>query len=351
MQNALLIMPLWFCAIASWSLGVYILALKRHPEFRSFALTTISVGIYCGGYAGELYSKTVEGMLFWSKLQYVGIAFQPAFWMEFVLRYTGRRDLLKSSLKYVLWGFPLVTIFFKLFDDSAFLIYKSVSLDRDFNTLKIEPGPWYYVALAYSYICGLGGVIVFMKFGFKRMGIQRKNAIILAIVTLIPIAANVVYLSSHSPFGSLDLAPFSLVAVIFILYIAVIRNDLLNLAPVAREFAFEHLPQGLLIFDKRRRLCEANESARALLALGPDCIGEASIGVFTPMFEQKALPDSGKTVFETSINGRDLEVHTTIIDNEDKRLGWIVTLIDISERKRMEARLEQLLKNRPLQSS
>jgi hypothetical protein len=37
-------------------------------------------------------------------------------------------------------------------------------------------------------------------------------------------------------------------------------------------------------------------------------------------------------------------VQTSIIDQEDKRLGWIVTLIDISERKRTEVRLEQLLR-------
>jgi PAS domain-containing protein len=348
MNDFFLIMPLWLCAMLSWCMGLYILSQRKFPEFTYFALTLISIGIYAGSYGGELYSGSIREMLFWSKLEYVGIITIPLFWVQFVCAYIGKRDLLHTSVKILLWGIPIATIVFKIFDERFGLVYRSVSLDETFNTLRIVPGPWYYVTQGYSYAFGLGGAIALAMFGMKRMGLHRRNAIALAMVTLLPVIANILYHFPNSPLGSLDLYPFSLVVAILILYFAILKNDLMTLAPVAKEFIVDHLPQGILVFDNHRRLCEANESARALLALGREFIGEDAAVVLTPFYAERALPDSGRTQFDITINGRELEVQTCILNNEgnNERIGWIVTLIDISERKRMEARLEQMLRTR-----
>ena len=344
MGNALLIVPLWLGAILLWSLGVYILAQKKYPEFRAFAFAAISGGIYCGGYAAELCASELPTMLFWSRIQYVGFLTMPYFWVRFVLLYTGRLNLLKPVMNFLLTAFPLLSILLKFFDGSLHLIYADVALDSTYNTLSATPGPWYYIIQAYLYSCGIYGVAILATFGKKRMGSYRKNAILLALITVSPLVGSAVYLSGISPFGKLDLSPYCLLVSMCLMYFAILKNDLVSVSPIARDFIFEHLPLGVLTFDKSRKLCEANETSRAILALSPNCIGTEARELFSDFYVEKMLPTSGRTALEMSINGRDFDVQTYILTQKEKKnIGWVVTLVDISDRKRAELRLTQLL--------
>lgn len=345
MEQSLLIISLWLGAILLWSLGVYIIAKKKYPEFRAFALTVISAGIYCGGYAAELCADDLPTMLIWSKLQYVGILMMPYFWVHFVLYYTGRSKRLRPILRFALAAFPIASIVIRLFDDRLRIIYAHTTLDPEFNTLAIIPGPWYYVLQAYIYACGLYGMAVLAAFGMKRMGMHRRNAYLLALATLAPLIADIIYLSNNSPFGHLDLSPYGILISICIMYFAILKNDLVSVVPIARDFIFEHLPLGVLTFNNSRRLCEANESARAILALSTNCIGMSATEIFSEYYVLKMLPDSGRTSVEMPLNGRDFDVQTYILDHDGdkKRIGWVVTMIDISEHKRAETRLIQML--------
>lgn len=344
MANALLIIPLWIGALMLWSLGIHIIAQKKHVEFRAFAFTAISAGIYCGGYAGELSSSSIGEMTRWSQLQYIGISTMAYFWIHFVLYYTGRQELMKPFLRSVVALFPIATIILKLFDGRLHLIYADAIIDPRFNTFSITPGPWYYVSIAYTYVCGLSGVIILASFGRKRMDLHRKNALILLIISILPILSDVIYLSKGSPFGNLDITPYALLIVMSLLYFAVLKNDLVNVAPIARDFIFENLPLCVLTFDNSRKLCEANESARAVLALGPDCIGMNAHEIFSEFYIDRMLPDSGRTAFEMSLNGRDFDVQTYILRRkEKKRVGWVITMVDISDRRRSELRMMQML--------
>jgi hypothetical protein len=344
MEHAFLILPLWLGAILLWSLGIYIIAQKKYPEFRTFAFTVIAAGIYCCGYAGELCSGDLETQLLWSKIQYIGVSTAPFFWLHFVTYYTGRRDLLNPFLRVLIAVFPILTITFKLFDENLHLIYVTVAVDREFNTLVFKTGPWYYVVQGYSYACGLAGMAILAGFGFKRMGLHRKNAYLLVLVTITPLISDIIYLSSDSPFGHLDISPYAMLVSVCIMYFAILKNDLVTLAPIARDFIFEHLPLCVLTFDNSRKLCEANESARAILALGPNCIGMDATEIFSEFQVRKMLPESGRTSFETTLNSRDFDVQTYILGNDGKkRAGWVVTMVDISEHKRAEIRLLQML--------
>ncbi|MFA5257658.1 MAG: histidine kinase N-terminal 7TM domain-containing protein [Opitutales bacterium] len=337
---------MWLCALLAWSLGIYILAQKKAPEFRAFALTMISVGVYCGGYGGELSVDSLDEMLVWSKVQYFGIATMPLFWIEFVLRYTGRERHFYWPFRAALWTIAVCTICIRLFDERLHLMFETVDAAPSiFSTLDITPGPWYYVQLAYSYLCGLAGVVLLAASGRRQTGLHRRHALLLVGLTVLALVASLLFEARIAFMQSLDLTPFALALAVLIIYVGVVRHNLVELAPVAHDFIVNKLPFAVLVFDKERRLCEANESARALLALGDECIGLGAAQILSEEMALAALPDSGKTSFERPVNGREQEVQTYIIDQENsQRLGWIVVMYDISERKRMERRMEQLLR-------
>ncbi|HNX04489.1 MAG TPA: histidine kinase N-terminal 7TM domain-containing protein, partial [Opitutales bacterium] len=308
-----------------------------------FALATISAGLYAAGYGAELQAKSVESMLLASRIQYVGFSIMPLAWVSFVTRHTGILASLRPSVWIAFWMIPGLTILFKSFDGSWHFIYASVGIDESFHTLRFTPGPWYYFQLAYTYACGILATAILLVFACRRHGLHRRQALTLIVVPFPPLIASFIFQSTYSPYGVLDLTPFAIVSSILIMYFSVLRQKLVNLAPVAHGFIVEHLPEGILVFDRSRRLCEANESARAFLALGPERTGESAEAILGIELAEKALPHAGRTSQECVINGRDFEVRTTILGGEgDSIVGWIVSLTDIGERKRVDARLKRM---------
>ncbi len=347
MTAPLLVTLLWLSALAAWSLGIFLLARAKSVTLRYFALQAVAVGLYAGGYGLELSAGTLPEMQLASRLQYIGIVLMPAAGAVFCLHFTGMTRYATSALRVLYWTIPTLTILFKIFDERLHLIYVHVEVDPVYNTLIITPGPWYYLNLAYAYLCGAVGFAALLLHAFRHGGIHRRQALTLAAFPVLVIGASVINLSHASPFGALDLAAITMAPCILILYFVVLRQKIVDLAPVAHEWIVEHMPEGILVFDRRRRLCEVNESARAFLALGPERTGADAADILGMELAVKALPETGRNSFSAVINGRDFEVRTTILSREsDERLGWIVTLTDTGDRRR-----EELLKRTAAEES
>jgi signal transduction histidine kinase len=352
MNPAILVLLPSLCALLAWGIGLYIVSQKRTRDAWTFALLMFATGLYCGGYSRELASGTLENMLFWSKVQYVGIALIPALWLEYTLLYTGRTGMLKSVTRAALWIVPLLTIAFRIMDGDLGYIYQNVRTSEwgPIRTLSFDRGPWYYVNISYLYFSGLASLALLFYHWRGRMALHRQQTILLSACVLITVLTNLFYQGSNGILGHLDISAYGTFLTLLVMFVLVVRKDLIPLAPVARDFIVERLPHGVLIFDRNRILLEANESARAMLALGPDCAGEHAEDLLPPEISLKILPDTGKTSFETSSNGRELSISTYIIAQDGhERMGWVVAMFDVSERRRMEKRLEQMLAERTSQ--
>lgn len=337
MTAPLLITLLWLCALAAWSLGIFILARARSAALRYFAILAVAAGLYAGGYGLELSAGTVPGMMLASRLQYVGIVLMPAAGAAFCLHFAGMTRLATPIFRLIFWVFPALTILIKIFDERLHLIYAHVEVDPVYNTLIITPGPWYRLNLAYGYLCGVIATCALVIYAVRHHGIHRRQALTLVGFPIVVIGASIVNLSHLSPFGALDLAAIAMAPCVLLLYFSVLRQKIVDLAPVAYGWIVEHMPEGILVFDRNRRLCEANESARAFLALGPERTGADASEILGAELAVKALPEAGRNSFPAVINGRDFEVRTTILSREsDKRLGWIVTLTNTGDRRREE---------------
>jgi hypothetical protein len=59
------------------------------PAARWLVWTMAAVFVWSAGYAMELASVHLAGMLFWVRLEYLGIVTLPVAWLLFVLEYAG----------------------------------------------------------------------------------------------------------------------------------------------------------------------------------------------------------------------------------------------------------------------
>jgi signal transduction histidine kinase len=129
--------------------------------------------------------------------------------------------------------------------------------------------------------------------------------------------------------------------------IALVRFRLFDLVPVSRQTMLERMPDAMLVLDDRGRTVDANAAARRMLgalteAVARDPIGEpagTNLGLAALIADS---PTPSEIVLCTDDGQRTCEVSATVLtDWQDRPIGRLVTIHDITELRRLEGQLVQ----------
>ncbi|HSF56203.1 MAG TPA: histidine kinase N-terminal 7TM domain-containing protein [Algoriphagus sp.] len=247
-------------------LSIYI-GLKLEDSVRWIAFTMLSCSIWGFFYGIELTVQTVEHMLVWSKVQYIGLVLASPCWVVFALKYTGYDSDRKPWIYPAIFILPILTYLIVITNTWHHLHYKSNWLitDGPFPILGIEKGIWYPVQVAYSYFFYFLGTIILLK-RFRYANIHFKLQTRLLIVGgFFPLLINIFYqLSWLKPYAGLDMTPYAFLFTYLLISIAILRFNLLNLKPVARDKILEVMTRGVIIFDHRNKIVDFNATAKKL---------------------------------------------------------------------------------------
>jgi PAS domain S-box-containing protein len=141
-----------------------------------------------------------------------------------------------------------------------------------------------------------------------------------------------------------DLTPiiFSISAIIFIF--GMLRFNLFMVIPFARNYIFEQMKDGILVFDSNKRLLEANPRARRLLHLTREDIGKTLDNLSVMSVALQKLTEAGFNSIELSLDisgeERIFELDTKQLEDSKKyQIGLLVILNDITERKQMQEQI------------
>jgi len=91
------IIALLTASIITGTLAVFAYQRRRQIGAKEFSALMITMTLYSFGYAFEFSCDTLSQVLFWDKIEYLGIAFIPVFWFMLVSCYIGLSNRLKSS--------------------------------------------------------------------------------------------------------------------------------------------------------------------------------------------------------------------------------------------------------------
>tara|TARA_R110002020_G_scaffold118729_1_gene271229 strand:- start:1856 stop:3622 length:1767 start_codon:yes stop_codon:yes gene_type:complete len=241
-------------------LSLYI-TFKVEGAIRWIALTMLSAAIWGFFYGMELSVSTIEAMTFFIKIEYLGIAPIGMFWLIFSLKYTSYKSKYSSFLILMLFIIPVLTYILLLTNEHHHLYYKSISLDNDgpFPTAKIVIGPWYYINLAYTYFTFLvGNVIIWKRLRYSNQLFKTQTWLML-LGGLFPLLFNFLY-QTHifRPFDIIDLTPFSFLLTYLILGFAILKYQLFNIKPIARNKVMEAITRGVLVLDSKSKIVDLN---------------------------------------------------------------------------------------------
>jgi diguanylate cyclase (GGDEF)-like protein len=308
----------------------------------------LSVAVYSLGYALELSSTTLDGIIVSLRIEYLGIPFIPAFWLILALQYTGVGKTFPRWVFSGLFGIPLITFILHFTNDFHHLYYESLSVNSSapFPLADITKGIWYHINIFYLNICILAGNILFFRIILRSMGSLRKQAVTMFASSLIPWVGNFIYQSGLTPYG-IDIVPITLALTGPSFAIALFRFRLFDVVPIARETVFEIMYDPVLIMDSNARLADFNNAAAAFFPeLCSDRIG-CQIKDVCKTLPAQLIESNCTACQEIAVPGHDepktFEIRSIPITSPNKQnMGKLVILHDVTSHQRYVNTLRDL---------
>ncbi len=132
-------------------------------------------------------------------------------------------------------------------------------------------GTWFWIHTVNSYALLALGAVLLLRMALRSRRIYRQQSVIILVGLLLPITANVVFLSGVYPHPGLDLTPFVLALSSAMFAVGLFRLHMLDLflglVPVARDAAVEGMADGVIVIDEAGRVADVNSAAVTILGV------------------------------------------------------------------------------------
>lgn len=341
------------CGIMTLSIALY--AWRRQPKIgaRSFAVCMFFTAVYVLGYSGELVSINLDSMLFWSRIQYVGILLFPTTFLIFTIQYSGD-SWFKTGLIPFFYLVPLLLLAARLCDGELHFFYASAAVDYTgaIPLLSFDKGPLYFVTVAYNLAAvTIGNYLLIRKRAFSSPLYNSQSAVII-LAALFIYVIYIIYQLGITPIPAMkhfDYNPFAYSLWGAAICWAIFRHRMFDLVPIARDALIEIMSDAVIVLDEKKRIVDANPSAKKLLHLGAVHMG----------MDIRDLSQNGcihmPVPFETDRRqGFEIEIPqdelmkcylvsmTDIETRRQQKAGYLIQLHDITERKKAEKALREL---------
>jgi len=309
-----------------------------------------AVAVYAFGYGFELSSSTLSEILFWSRIQYIGISVLPALILLIAICYTGKEKWQTHGLLSIIFIIPLITFVSRQLNEFHHLFYKTVSINTvsPFPMLVFEKGPFYLLHDFYTFIALIITSIILLQFIIRAAPLYKMQAIIMLVATFIQWIGFVVYLIWDIPWN-FDINPLLFALSVPIFALGIFRYALFDLVPIARDTIFEELKDGILVLNLENRIVDFNQVCKTIF---PD-ISKQYIGfdIRTKLGNRyninKILSSDTSSQDEILVThgNKILYFHvylSMLFNGENKKIGTIIAFKDISRQKDLMLKLEKM---------
>ncbi|MGE4354091.1 MAG: diguanylate cyclase [Oscillospiraceae bacterium] len=332
--------------VAVISCAVYIRTLNGSNYTKTALLLCVAVCFYILGYTMELNSSTSSQILFWNRIEYIGIPFVSALWLTTGLMYTGNFTYHKKLLLAVIYVIPIVTLILRLTNNYHHLYFASANYVKEFGGLLFvkQIGPWMYVQMVHSTLMILISMGLFISDSVKNT--KKLTGKILLIVVASAFAVAGLFFTQLKPFGyHIDYMALCLPITCVLVILAISRYDLLETKFIARSKVFEASGDGILLINRQSRVLDYNKSAERLFEQVGIHLDNSNLsalfGTIPNLLE--GLEKMEPAVVKLRINNekRYYDISTENIDDHNMLRGWIKTIRDVTAIYRLNKELKK----------
>jgi len=347
--------PLYLVAllgVLAISTGVAVRAYRsrERPGALAFVVTMVAITVWCGAYALELFAADQATYLLFLRVEYLGASWVTVAWFVFVLEYTGRGQYVTRGRVAALSVVPALTIVAVWTNPMHGLMWTERALPAAGGAAASSLGLGFWAYFGYAYILMAGSTWFLLDAVLSARDRHRRQASLVLVAAVVPWAFQVVNLLGPAWAPAVNLTPFSFVCSGVVTLAALERYDLLETEPgvnrIADECVVETLDDGVLVADATGVVVDANPTAEVFLSASLEELAGRPIDECVPtLSDVAAIADFGtETVsIEGSDETRYLELSASTVDTgRDRHSGWVVTLHDVTERRRRRRRMEIL---------
>ncbi|MDQ2996889.1 MAG: PAS domain-containing protein [Chloroflexota bacterium] len=266
-QSAPYVLPLLATALVATILAVYSWRKRPAPGATPFFIMMLAVAEWTFGYALELSSADLQSIVFWAKVEYLGIVIGPVAALVLALEYTGHENWLTMRGRVLLLVVPITTVALVWTNELHGLIWSNVSIDTSSSIalLDVSYGVWFVMHTAYSYLVMIFGILLVILALIRSPRPYRGQAAVLVLSGIVPLSGNAVYLLKLNPFPHLDLTPFAFTVAGLLWAWGLFHFQLLDIVPVARDAVIESMSDAVLVLDAHSRIVDMNPAAASIL--------------------------------------------------------------------------------------
>jgi diguanylate cyclase (GGDEF)-like protein len=318
-------------------------ARRRTPGAPTLALVMAAVTLWVAAAGLEAAAVPVRDKVFWSTVGYVGGNATVLLWLVFILEYTDHQRWLNPRRLALLSIIPIFNVVAAVTNDWHRLLWTDFTPGPTGTNLIIyHHGPLYVVVVAATLILTMAGTLLLVRAAIGPNALHRRQAGIVLAASVVPWIASLLYSVELTPFPGLDLVPGSFVVSGAILLWGLLRIQILDLVPVARDAIIERMSDGVLVVDAQDRIVDLNPAAMELLGVASNSIGQPAPGLLEKWpailaschnadgFQAEIALDPGASRFA------DLRV-SPLRDRRGRVTGRLLVIRDISQRKQTEA--------------
>ncbi|MBN1202143.1 MAG: PAS domain-containing protein [Anaerolineae bacterium] len=341
--------------VGALMLGVVaVLSWQRRSTWEAMYMlaTSITLSFYVLGYAFELGQTTLDGVIFWAKVEYIGITLSPVMLFLLILAYTGKQRFLTDINRILLLVIPVLTIIFAWTNEQHEWIWQAAKLVpmESFYVIDFQPGGWYWVNVAYIWSMMVLGLLFLVQTYMRVSGLYRRQIGILLVGMLIPLATHLVYLSGLAPV-KIDWSPYAFVLTAIIAFWGMSNFQLLDITPVARDKVFASMDDGVIVLDDRDRMIDFNPAIERIIEKpGLELVGQPVSQVF-PDYQDLIGSHSQVEEAHTEIAlgegdaQRYYDLRVSLLSGRKNRtVGRLIVFREITGRRRAEEEREQLIR-------
>lgn len=297
-------------------------------------------------YGIEIGATRLGEQMFWSKVQYLGIVLIPVTWLGVALEYAGYQHLVTRRNVLLALVIPVIVVLGMWTNEYHELMRIDAELDTSgsFPVTRFTAGPLYWINVLYAYCLFLVATFLAFRVFVEVSGAFRLQAGILVVAATIPWVANVVYIVYLRPETGFDPTPIAFTLTGGVMTWDIVRYHLLDIAPMARGIVVESMADLVLVVDQQWRIVDANRAMRdEIEETAGAIVGQPVERVFAnqlDLVEKYRGVSEAHTEVQLGERYFDLQL-SPVSDWQDRTLGTLVVLRDITARRRTEAILEE----------
>jgi len=332
------------------SVAIYGRRQRTAPGGTYLALLMLAVATWALSTVGEFAAVSVPAKIWWSKITYFGIVGVAPLWLLFILGYAQRSEWLTPRSIALLWIVPLITLGLVFTNEWHHLIWPRITpvSQAPGAMLIYDHGIGFWVEWSYSYLLLLFATILLVRAILRPSRLYRRQAMVMLAGAALPWVGNALYIAEVLPLPGLDPTPIAFALIGVVAIVALLRFQILDLVPVARDMLVESMSDGLLVLDAQNRVVDINPSVCRMIGCDAARVIGQQVGVVLAAWPELVarywdVPEAqAEIAIDSPAGSRWLDLRISPLYDRRKRLtGRLIVAHDITARRQAEQVLRE----------